>query len=124
MSWLPDWLTGFDRANYNAGLAADEKNRQLTEDLHNKGVIDDKDYKAAIDSYDAAAAYSPDAAISEDFNKGLDEGAANIRGAVGGTVNSLISTPLKLIPWQLWVLGGLYAAFRLGAFRSLLSKSR
>lgn len=123
MSWLPDWLTGFDRENYDAGVEADRKNRAITEDLHNRQLISDKEYQDAVDNYDEAAAYNPDQEIGDAFNQGLDEGATNIRNAVGGTVNTLVGTPLKLIPWQLWLAGGLYLAWRLGAFSGLLKRS-
>lgn len=57
------------------------------------------------------------------FQEGLDDGAGNIRGSIGGTINALVATPLKIIPWQLWLAGALYLAWRLGAFKGLLKRA-
>jgi hypothetical protein len=117
MSWLPDWITGYDRDAYEQGLEADKKNRAITEDLHNQGLITDKEYKEAIDHYDAAAAYNPDAEINAATQQGLDSGADNIRGFLGGVIDKVATTPLRIIPWQVWLALGLYVAWRLGWFK-------
>lgn len=120
MSWLPDWLTGFDREEYEKGLEADRKNREITEDLHNRRLISDTDYQAALDNYDAAAEYDPDEDISNAFSQGFDEGADNIRNFLGDTINTTVGTPFKLIPWQVWLAGALYLAWQLGLFKGLV----
>lgn len=122
MSWLPDWLTGFDSANYQAGIDADQRNAQITEDLRRKGMITDAEAAQSDQRYADSQAYDPHGAIDQAFGQGLDEGAANIRKGIGGAVNGIVGTPLKLIPWQLWLAGALYLAWRLGAFKNLLSK--
>ena len=120
MSWLPNWLTGHDETAYQEGLEADRKNAAITEDLKRRGLITDADYQIAQEHYAAAAAYDPDAAIQDAFEEGWDEGADNIRNAVGSTINAVVGTPLKLIPWQLWLAAGIYLAFRLGLFDGVL----
>ena len=124
MSWLPDWITGYDRTAYEEGLQADAKNRALTEDLRNRGLITEQDYRAAQQHYDASAAYNPDAEITDAFDEGLNDGAANIRNTIGGAINLGIGTPLKLIPWQVWVALAIYVAWRLGAFNGILAKGK
>ena len=124
MSWLPDWLTGHDADNYEAGLEADRKNRALTDDLHNRGLITDADYAVANGHYDEAAAYDPGAEIDAAFMEGLDDGADNIRGGLTSTLNTVIGTPLKLIPWQVWVGAAGYVAWRLGVFDGILKRAK
>ena len=122
MSWLPDWLTGFDREAYEEGRRADERNRAITDNLHDRGLISDDDYAVAQQHYDDAAAYNPDQDIANAFGEGLDEGASNIRAFGGNLVNTVVGTPLKIIPWQLWVAGGLYLAWRAGLLKNILPK--
>lgn len=40
--------------------------------------------------------------VHESFEEGFQDGVQNIRGAVG----SAVSLPFRLVPWQLWVVGG------------------
>ncbi len=122
LQWLSDQITGFDRDEYEAGLAADARNRQLTDELKDKGLISEADYELSIKNYNDSASYDPDKEIGAAFNEGIDDGARNIRNFAGGAINNLVGTPLKLIPWQVWVAAGLYVAWRLGWFNGILSK--
>jgi hypothetical protein len=108
-----------------AGEEADRRNRELTEDLRRRGLITEDEYQTALDHYaaDDAAGYYEDQ-LQRDFELGLDEGAANIRGFVGGTINTVVGTPLKLIPWQLWLILGLWLAWQLGWLNKLAGKVR
>jgi hypothetical protein len=124
MNLLPDWLTGFDRENYERGREADRLNRGITEDLKARGLINSPDFNTAIRNYDEADNFDPDDAITDAFNEGLDDGATNIRNAVGSTINGIVFTPLKIIPWQVWLALAGYAAFRLGLFNGILAKAK
>jgi len=66
----------------------------------------------------------PDVAgeVDDAFWDGWNDGADNIRKGVGSTIDTVVGTPLKLIPWQLWVAGALYLGWQLGAFKGLLAK--
>lgn len=122
MSFLPDWVTGFDRENSEAGLEADRRNAELTEDLRRRQLISDQEARESQQRINDSLSYDPDDAIGEAFGEGFDDGADNIRGAVGSTINAAVGTPLKLIPWQLWIALALYGAWKLGLFKTLLSK--
>jgi len=124
MSFFPDWLTGLDRNNVDAGNKADTLNRQLTEDMKSKGLISEQDYNTAIKHYDASASEDVDEEINQASLEGLNQGAENIRNSIGATINLGIGTPLKLIPWQVWLAAGLYVAWRLGVFNGILGKVR
>jgi hypothetical protein len=121
-TWLKDAITGFDREAYEAGLEADRRNREITESLHDRGLIDDDDYEFSIKNYNDSASYDPDKDIAREFGVGIEEGAANIRNFAGGAINSVVGTPLKLIPWQVWLAAALYVGWRLGFFDGLLKK--
>jgi hypothetical protein len=120
MNWLPNWLTGYDEEAAAAGRKADEQNKAITENLHDRGLISDEDYKVAQGHYSDAAAYDDRAAIDAAALEGLNDGADNIRGGFTTTINTLIATPLRLIPWQVWLAAAIYGAFRLGLFDGLL----
>lgn len=64
-----------------------------------------------------------DAEIQEAFGEGVDEGAANIRGTIGGTVNASAKL-FKIIPWQVWVIGAVALFLWLGGGAYVLRKSR
>ena len=42
---------------------------------------------------------------------GLNDGARNIRTTVSDAVNGTVGFTFKLVPWQLWVVLGVYLAF-------------
>lgn len=119
MSWLPDWITGFDRANYEAGVEADRRNADITEDLRRRGLITEGEAQASRVNY---AEIDPDEEIDQAFLDGLDEGASNIRNFAGDTINTVVGTPLKLIPWQVWLAAALYAAWYFGLLKGVLKK--
>lgn len=123
-TWLSDQLTGFDRDEYERGIEADNRNRAITEDLKTRGLISEDDYDFAIKNYNDAASYDPDHDIGAAFGQGIDDGAANIRNLAGGTVNALALTPLKLIPWQVWLALAIYAAFKFGLLNGLVKRWR
>lgn len=75
-----------------------------------------RQYRRPLWRYFESQSYDPHAEIENAFVEVLDEGAANIRGGLTSTNNTVIGTPLKLIPWQVWAFASLYVASRLGAF--------
>lgn len=122
MSWLPDWLTGFDRENYERGKAADAQNRQLTEELLEQGRIGQFEYKQAMAHYDAADAEDPDAEIDSAFNEELNDRTAAVRNFASGGINAIFKSVFGTIPWQVWIGVGLYVAWRLGLLKGIFGK--
>jgi len=121
MSWLPNWLLGTDPdEDERRGAEADAKNEALNKKLHDEGLLDDSEYADARRNIERGRIVDASDQVDQAFLEGLDEGAGNIRRTVGGTVNLAIGTPLKLIPWQIWLAGALYLGFRLGLFDGLL----
>jgi len=121
MSWIPNWILGTDPEEDEArGRAADDANAALNKEMHERGLLSDDDYKTAQANIDRGRIDDAEAEIDQAFLEGLDEGAANVRSTIGGTINTVIGTPLKLIPWQVWLAAAIYLAFRLGLFDGLL----
>ncbi len=122
MSWLPDWLTGFDRENYEAGLEADRRNAELNRQLHDRGKITDDNY-AAVQLHDAADEIDADAEINDAFDDELDRRTGAVSGFVGGGINAFLKSVFGVIPWQVWILGLLAAGWYLGLFNGVLKGS-
>jgi len=122
MGWLPDWLTGFDRENYEAGLEADRRNRELTEDLKRRGLITEADYQVALDHYDDSLAYDADAAIQGAFDTELDRRTEAVRDFGPGVISTGLRSTLGLIPWPVWLGLAAYVAWRLGLFNGILKR--
>ena len=59
------------------------------------------------------------------FKEGLDEGYANVTGAIKSTLKAPFQFGWDIIPWQLWVVALGFGFFYLGGFamlRGILSK--
>ena len=56
------------------------------------------------------------------FNTELNARANNVRDFAGDTIGFSILTPLKLIPWQVWLIGLAWAAWQFGWIAKLLAK--
>ena len=107
MSWLPDWLTGFDREAYEAGLRADELNRARNAELLARGDITEADFQASERRF-VEGQFDPDAEIERAFDQGLEEGAANVTAVVSKPfeiAGAGAGAVLKAVPWWIWLAG-------------------
>ena len=101
MSWISRILYGVDLDEEQArGTALDEQLRQDAADSLASGRYDQAAYDQAMQHIDQGAITDVTGSVTDAFYQGMGEGAANIRGTVG----SAISSPFKLIPWQLWLV--------------------
>ena len=138
---LFDYFTGFDRANYEAGLEADRKRQALNAaqlERKRQAAADDEEELRFLDELEAAYARNdaagagladgtgrtPDESIGTAFVSGLADGRNNIRTGVGSTINELLKNTLGLVPWQLWVAGAVVALWYLGWLPKLLARAR
>ena len=144
MAWyLPNFLTGYDEENYASGLEADRKRQDLNKKKQDKIAAAikygeswyDEDsygptwYKATVDN-DARSAgiadgsgRSPDEFIADGFKQGADEAAARMRKAIGSTVSAVALTPLKIIPWNVWLILGLAGFIYFGGLKMIMGKA-
>jgi hypothetical protein len=110
-------LSWFDRLflsqeDINRGVSADAQLKRLNAENRDRGIITDAqldDMNDRIDSTSLPGMLSdPSTSTYGGFKEGLAEGASNIRNAAGEVINSTIGTGFRLIPWQAYVIGGLF----------------
>jgi hypothetical protein len=92
------------------GRAADQALLALNEQNRARGIITEEQF---ADSQARLQKWSTDELLTNDkyspwggFKEGLNDGAKNIKGAIGGGINFGFS----MIPWQLWALGAVALA--------------
>lgn len=56
------------------------------------------------------------------FAEGAKEGLANVQSTVKSTLANTVNFGAGLIPWQVWVLGALYVAFRMGLLDKIFKR--
>jgi hypothetical protein len=111
MSWLPDWLTGYDAENAARAADADAQLRELNRERYGVDYVNRDDWQP-----DAAARDSIDAA----FVSGLDDGRKNTNSFLWGTLGQFFKT----VPTVVWV-GLAVAAFAwLGGFTWLARNTK
>lgn len=117
-----DWISGVDRENIRAGQEAERRlaalNAQKEARTGKPYVTSGKDVPLSVMMTD------PKTSVAGGFKEGLAEGATNIRQNVGGAIGTTFATTLSLIPWQVWVAGGiwLYLQANPGALQKLFKK--
>lgn len=55
--------------------------------------------------------------IAAGWEEGWSEGADNVRGFVGSTVESVVGTTFKLLPWYVWLALMGFVTWKLGLFK-------
>ena len=125
MSWLPDWLTGFDRENYEAGVAADAQNAGLNRRLHERGRIDDATFEQVLDHDAADDINDPDAEIQYAFDEELGQRTGAVRDAASGGISAFMRATFGIVPWQVWLAGlAIAAVYFWPVLRAAFSKRR
>ena len=125
MGWFDKLIYGVDLDEEQA--RQDNLDRQLAAqnqaDLNN-GTYDQETFDAAERNRRESYIGNVEAQVGEAFAEGWNEGASNIRNGTGSVVGTLISTPFKLIPWQLWLIGLLYLAWNFGLLKKFIPFKR
>lgn len=143
MPWyLPNFITGHDEENFQAGLEADRKRQELNKKKQAEIEAANKYgdtwyeeqgykpswYKATVDN-DARGAgigdgttRSAEEFIAEGFEQGANEAAASIRNGIGSAVSAVALTPLKLIPWNVWLILGVAGFIYFGGLKFFSKK--
>ena len=127
MGYLPNWLTGHDEENFRAGLEADRQRIALNaakREVRGEAWFADtlkNDAKGA--GIADGSGFTPSEFIVDGFSDGIDDGAATIRNGIGSAVSAVALTPLKLIPWNVWLLASVVLFFYFGGASKLLKKS-
>jgi len=123
---IEGWFTGVDiNAEQQKANTLDAELARINEEAYQRGHIDDSVYQQTRQHIDQQTADSQDYAgqVGTAFGEGIQEGAANIRRGIGATINSIVGTAFRIVPWQLWVIGLVVALIYLWPIlRPLLSK--
>lgn len=110
MGWFQKTLYGVDLdAEQARSDDLDQKLREQNQKALARGAIDQKTYEITAAHVDAQA-QNVEAEVDQAFDEGWNEGTANIRNGIADVVTS----PLKLISWKLWVIGGIALFFYMG----------
>ncbi len=129
MSWLPDWLTGYDAANAARAAQADAELRRLNQAKIDSGYYTPEQVAATRRNYEADAYLDDTAArnaIDESFDQGWQEGRQNVSNTIKGALNRIVADPLRAVigglPWWLWLAAGLAVFGYFGGFAWLKRK--
>ena len=123
MSFLPDWLTGYDSTNAEAAAAADAQLQDMNAvDYGIGGKFYSVGNAAAVDAQRASELASTGgygvgnqtAAIDQVFTDTLDAEANSIVVTPLGIFWAEVKALLKAVPWWVWVLGLVAVFFWLG----------
>jgi hypothetical protein len=124
MAWYDRILTGGldPEADQKRGEDAEAALREDNKKKLASGAWDQQQYTIATQHIDAGVVNDAQGQVYEQFGVGFDEGAANINDIIGKGITGAISTPLKLIPWQAWVLLAIFLGFKFNLFGNLFGK--
>ena len=109
------WTEFFAPGEQERGAELDKRIAEQQANLRERGIWNDAQYAAAVENTQGNQSSGYDTQIRTAFGEGVSEGADNIRGAVGDTINGVTGTVASLIPWQVWlaVAGWLVWKFKL-----------
>lgn len=104
MSWLPDWLTGYDAQN---AAAVNERQAELARreaEARANGNVMLADYYGGGLGQSASVA-DDRAAIDETFADSVKENATAISQGINDTLSFSVGKILGAVPWWLWLAG-------------------
>ena len=113
MSFLPDWLTGYDAAN---AQAAREKEAQYARDLEARG----RSYvPPANDSWTPSEEAARNS-ITDAFQDGLNDGRRNTNNFIAGAISQV----LKSVPVVVWLCLAVVVFYWMGGFTWLARRTK
>ena len=104
MSWLPDWLTGYDAAN---AAAVNERQAELARreaEARANGNTPLADYYGRGQGQGASVA-DDRAAIDETFGQAVKDNASALSQGINDTLSFSVRKILGAVPWWLWLAG-------------------
>lgn len=119
MGFLDNLLLGDE---IERGKELDAKIRALNAKKEAQGFLTSGQRQAADDNLAKESGPVWEEQINQDFSAGLDEGYANVTGAIKTGINAPAKFLAASIPWWVWVLVLGYAAFQLKVTRSWLKR--
>lgn len=114
MSWLPDWLTGYDAQNAAAADAADRRRAELDAQRYESGWISLEEYQRRGQGGYGVSIADQRGDIQDTFNTAVAENAAALPGKISGSLSGLTWGILGSIPPVLWIAGAVALFFWMG----------
>ncbi|MFN7138501.1 MAG: hypothetical protein ACK4UN_04090, partial [Limisphaerales bacterium] len=106
LNWLQSKLFGVDlEATQTSINNSDARLAQLNWEKYQSGQWTYEQYRQAMANL-AASHVNVKEEVHGAFVEGWNEGASNIREAIGGSINFSLGSIFRLIPWQVWVIAG------------------
>ena len=102
MSWLPDWLTGYDAANAARAAAADDELRRLNQAKIDAGYYSTAQAAQIQANYASQEPFDPNTQRQQ-IDTAFVEGLAESRDQVKGFFNGAAWQLLKSIPLVVWI---------------------
>lgn len=116
MSWLPNWLTGYDEENAIRAQQADAQLQAMNQQTYGTPYVGN-DYG----TYGPAA---QEAQIQEAFDTELQSQANSIIGGPLRGLGTVVASILKAIPLWVWLAGAVVLFAWLGGFSWLAALAR
>ena len=101
------WDSIFAPGETERGAALDAANNARTQQLYEKGLITEKQRDFAIQDVNSTGSDNYARQIAEDFSAGAQSGYDSMVGAAKETLAAPFKVAWDVIPWQLYVAGGL-----------------
>jgi hypothetical protein len=123
MSWLPDWITGYDAENAARAAAADAELRRINEERIARGEYSQAQIDAIRRDYEQQVSFDPatqQTQITDAFSQGLNEGRSNVNSFLSGALGQF----LKSIPTLVWLGLAVWLFVWLGGFAWLTRKGK
>ena len=110
------------------GRTADSRLEEVNRQAFERGVWDEATYADVRARAEAGNMQSvienPDSSPWSGFKEGAAEGAANMQGTIKSALAAPFNFTLGAIPWQVWLVVGVFVAWRFGLLQGLLKARR
>lgn len=113
MSWLPDWLTGYDSANAKKAAEADATLRAIHQSEIASGKYSPAQIEAINADYQAQGSFDP-LAQRDDIQATFNTAVGDQVKKLGDAANAGFFGFLKAIPISIWIIGGIALFFWAG----------
>lgn len=105
----------------DAGKAAESRLDALNRDQFDAGRISDQEYTDRQSRINSSSITSmlenPETSPWSGFKEGLAEGADNVQSTIKGAIAAPINFTLGAIPWQVWLIAGVFLAWKAGLIK-------
>ena len=117
-----------DEENAARAAKAEAIGEKLNNDRYQAGQISWEELQQRNDRIESgttqAMLSNPESSPYEGFKQGATEGLSRVQDGIKATLAAPFSFTWKVIPWQVWLVAGLYIGWKLGWIQKLLGAPR